>query len=62
MQCKNYIVLGQTGAGKSTFLDSFIVYLINMRLHENKRYKLINERAVHIDLLKKDGLSDREID
>ena len=62
MQCKNYIVLGQTGAGKSTFLDSFISYLINMRLHENKRYKLINERAVHINLLKQDGLSDKEID
>ena len=49
--CKNYICLGQSGAGKSTFLDSFIIYLLNQGIHDKKRYKRGGKNSTFLKLL-----------
>ena len=42
--CKNFIVFGGTGVGKSTFLDSLINFLMGVTIYHDWRYKLIDER------------------
>ena len=60
--CKNYICLGQSGAGKSTFLDSFIIYLLNQGIHDRKRYRLINELQLYKEKLEEMEITKEEID
>lgn len=42
---KNYIVMGQTGVGKSTLIDAYINYLTGVDYYDKFRFKLIDERA-----------------
>ena len=42
-RCYNFLVLGQTGAGKSTLIDSLVNYWLGIRLWDEYRYKLIRE-------------------
>ena len=37
------MVVGQTGSSKTTLIDSFINYLLGIKLEDNFRYKIINE-------------------
>ena len=46
-KCKrviNLLVLGITGAGKTTFLDSFCNFLLGVKFKDGKRYKLVEEK------------------
>ena len=38
-----FMVVGQTGCGKTTLLNSFINYLLGVELEDNFRYKIIHE-------------------
>ena len=40
----NLMVAGQTGAGKTTLIDSFTNFLLNVELYDTFRYKLVDER------------------
>ena len=42
----NLLVMGQTGAGKTTFIDSFINYMLGIEFYDNFRYKLVDEREL----------------
>ena len=42
----NFIVLGQTGAGKTTFVDSFVNYLLGIEIYDKFRYRLCNEKQI----------------
>ena len=41
--------MGRTGAGKTTYIDSFINYLLGVDFYDKFRYKLVDER----DLIRK---------
>jgi GTPase SAR1 family protein len=43
----NFLVLGQTGAGKTTFVDSYINFLVGVEFYDKFRFKLIDERKIH---------------
>lgn len=43
---KNFIVIGQTGTGKSTLIDSYVNYLFGIDFYDKFRYKLIDERSI----------------
>lgn len=40
---KKIMVIGPTGTGKTTLLNSYINYLMNIQYNDNFRYKIINE-------------------
>ena len=42
----NLIVLGPSGAGKTTFVDSFLNYLLGIEVYDKFRYKLVDERHI----------------
>ena len=45
---KKIIVIGETGSGKSTFIDAFINYAVGVQMDDNFRFKLVvdkDERA-----------------
>ena len=42
-RCYNFVVVGGTGAGKTTLIDSFINYLFGIDFYDTFRYKLIDE-------------------
>ena len=42
-QCYTILVVGQTGSGKTTLLNSFINFILNVKIHDRKRYVLTNE-------------------
>ena len=39
----SFMVVGQTGCGKTTLLNSFINYLLGIEIEDNFRYKIIHE-------------------
>ena len=41
--CLTFIVLGETGSGKSTFLNAFLNFVLDINFEDNKRYILIEE-------------------
>ena len=43
IKCKNIIVIGETGSGKTTLINSFINFLMNIKLTDDFRYVLIDE-------------------
>ena len=43
-KCYNFVVVGATGAGKTTLIDSLINFLLGVEFYDNFRYKLIDER------------------
>ena len=42
-QCYTILVLGQTGSGKTTLINSFLNYLLNIKINDKERYIIINE-------------------
>ena len=38
-----------TGSGKTTFIDSFINFVMGVEFYDKFRYKLIDERKIHKD-------------
>ncbi len=42
----NFLILGQAGSGKTTFIDSFVNYLTGINFYDPFRYKLVDERAI----------------
>ena len=42
----NIMILGETGMGKSTWLHSLINYIQNIKLEENNRYLLFDEKSL----------------
>ena len=40
----NLLVMGQTGAGKTTYVDSFANFLLGIEYYDKFRYKLVDER------------------
>ena len=48
-ECKkvmNIMVIGQTGVGKTTLIDSFANHLLGIELFDQFRYKLVDERSL----------------
>ena len=39
------MVAGQTGAGKTTFVDCFVNWLLKVELYDTIRYKLVDESS-----------------
>ena len=42
----NILTVGQTGAGKTTWTDSFANYLMGIEIYDKFRYKLVDERGI----------------
>ena len=40
---KSMLVMGQTGCGKSTFLNYFLNYYLGVKFEDNYRFVLVNE-------------------
>ena len=40
----NLMVAGQTGAGKTTLIDCYINFLLDVELNDSFRYRLVDER------------------
>ena len=41
-----FLILGPTGAGKTTLVDSFLNFLLGIEMQDNFRYKLVDERKI----------------
>ena len=41
--CKTIMVIGQTGSGKTTLLNSLINYILDIKLTDKKRFRIIQE-------------------
>ena len=55
--------MGQTGAGKTTLVDSLLNFLLGIEYYDKFRYKLVDESALQkerITLSAKVGASDKE--
>ena len=39
-------MLGPSGAGKTTFVDSFVNFVLGIELHDPFRYRLANEKQI----------------
>ena len=48
----NLIIVGKTGTGKTTLVDSFINFLLGIEFYDQFRYRLIDEEDI---LAKKTG-------
>ena len=42
----NYLVIGPTGAGKTTLVDSFVNHILGIEKYDKYRYKLVDERQI----------------
>ena len=42
----NLLVLGPTGAGKTTFVDSFVNFVLGIEIYDRFRYKLVDEKHI----------------
>ena len=51
----NIMILGETGMGKSTWLHSLINYIQNIKLEENNRYLLFDEKSLQEEYQKIHG-------
>ena len=40
----NILIMGQTGAGKTTLVDAYLNYLLGIDFYDEFRYKLVDER------------------
>ena len=49
------MVIGETGVGKSTWINSFINYIQNIQLEENARYYLFDEKSLQEEYQKING-------
>ena len=46
LQVRNIVIFGQTGAGKTTFIDSYTNFLLGVDFYDKFRYKLVDERGL----------------
>jgi len=44
------LVVGKTGSGKTTFIDSFCNYLLGIKLYDKFRYRLVDESGKEFHL------------
>lgn len=44
IRCYNFLVVGPTGAGNTTFINSFINYIMGVEFYDNFRYNINDER------------------
>ena len=51
----NLLVVGQTGAGKTTLIDSFVNNLLGIDLEDKFRYRLVDERNLIEERTQHDG-------
>ena len=42
----NLLVLGPSGAGKTTFIDSFVNFVLGIEIYDKFRYRLVDERQI----------------
>ena len=40
---KNILIIGETGVGKSSFINSFVSYLLGVQMYNKERFKMVNE-------------------
>ena len=45
--CLTFMVLGETGSGKTTFLNAFLNFVLDIKFEDNKRYILIEEEEAN---------------
>ncbi len=45
-----FVVLGQTGTGKTTLLDAFVNKIAEIEYIDNWRYQLVDESALNLAL------------
>lgn len=45
-KCFNFVVVGATGSGKTTFCDSLVNFFLGVDFYDEFRYKLIDESAL----------------
>ena len=43
----NLLVIGQTGAGKTTLIDSFANFVLGIEMYDNFRYKIVDESQIN---------------
>lgn len=43
-RCYNFVVVGPSGAGKTTLIDSMTNFLLGIEFYDKFRYKLIDEQ------------------
>lgn len=48
---QNFLVIGPTGAGKTTLVDSFVNHILGVEKYDKFRYKLVDERQIVADRL-----------
>jgi GTPase SAR1 family protein len=46
-KCYNIVVVGVTGAGKTTFCDSLVNFFLDVDYYDEIRYKLVDERSLN---------------
>ena len=42
---KNILIIGETGVGKSSFINSFVCYLLGVQMYNKERFKMVNEKV-----------------
>ena len=47
-RCFNFLVIGQSGSGKTTWIDAFLNHILGIEFYDKFRYRLVDETSVHV--------------